>query len=483
MTGDMMHNLVQWSSRELCHALGCEGVGAWTASGVSIDSRTLQTGDLFVALQGPNHDGHDHVARAFHDGAVAAVVSRQPDDLTEDALSGDTLSDLAPLLVVGDTMIALEDLGRAARHRMAGKVIAVTGSVGKTGTKEMLRLAFEGQGLVSVSAGNLNNQFGVPLSLSRMAAETDYGVFEVGMNHPGEIRPLAKMIQPHVVVVTSVDAVHLEYFDSVEQIVDAKAEIFEGLAPGGLAIINRDNMHYPRLAHAAKVTGVKNIIGFGEHDDCQARLVSLAQRDGHSRIEAVICGETVNFELHVPGRHHVMNSLAVLAAVSSVGGNLQSAAETLKGFALPKGRGAQSRIRLGDGGEVLIIDESYNASPPSMHSALDILGGINPVKTGRRIAVLGDMLELGVSAPEMHRNLLDIIIRNNVDMVFACGPLMENLWSDLPDGLRGGYSISPEKVALIVASILQQGDVVMVKGSLGSRVGVIVDALLDLGER
>ncbi|MBT4888857.1 MAG: UDP-N-acetylmuramoylalanyl-D-glutamyl-2,6-diaminopimelate--D-alanyl-D-alanine ligase [Rhodospirillales bacterium] len=460
------------SSQTISQALDCVIEDDWAGSGVSIDSRTLEMGDLFVALQGPTHDGHDYVVKALEKGAIAAVVSHRPENCSDDAR----------LLFTPDTMIALENLGVAARDGMNGKVIAVTGSVGKTGTKEMLRLALSNQGVVTASDGNLNNHYGVPLSLSRMKAETKFGIFEVGMNHPGEIRPLVRMVRPHVAIVTAIEAAHTEFFSSVEQIADAKAEIFEGLEPGGVAIINQDSEFYERLADAARVAGAKNIIGFGGNPDSQARLINVNMQGETSFVEANIDGVFVDYELGVPGMHHVMNSLAVLAAISAAGGNVKTSATCLVKFRPLKGRGVRTVIKLDDGSDVVLIDESYNASPASMQASLDVVGRIEPSGSGRRIAVLGDMLELGLDTAELHRNLVTNLESNNFDLVFACGQHMLELWNTLPQSMRGGYSISPEKLSMVVISSLRNGDVVVAKGSLGSRVGVVVNALLELGE-
>ncbi len=468
----MTPNSACWSTGELADVLGCDAQGNWGANGVSIDTRTLQRDDLFVAIGGPNHDGHDYVNRALEMGAAAAVVSRVPNDC----------ADTSRLLVVDDTFTALQKIGTASRDRMNGKVVAITGSVGKTSTKEMMRQAFDDQGLVSASPGNLNNHYGVPLSLARMQKETDFGLFEVGMNHAGEILLLVKMIRPHVSVITAIEAVHTEFFNSVDEIAKAKAEIFQGLEPGGVAIINRDSPYFGQMADAAKDAGAAKIIGFGEDAQSDAKLLSLTMSETSSNITALIEGDTIEYELSVPGSHHALNSLAVLAAVSVAGGCLEKAAKSLKNFRPLKGRGVRSIIRLPNGGEAVLIDESYNASPASMEATLKVVGLMTPAKNGRRIAVLGDMLELGTASPDMHRELCGPLTHNSFDLVFASGQHMLDLWNELPQSMRGGFSVSPEELSRVVTSELRDGDVVVVKGSLGSRVGFIVKSMLELGE-
>src|SRR5690348_11628639 len=306
---------VLWTAAEAVAATNGRSTRAWSARGVSIDSRTVVPGDLFIALAGPKFDGHDFVAMALERGAVAALVSRVPTGIAPDA----------PLLLVPDTMAALEDLGRASRWRSTARIVGVTGSVGKTGTKEALKRVFERQGAAFASAGSLNNQWGVPLSLARMPRETSYGVFEMGMNHPGEIDALTRLVRPHVAVITTVEPAHLGFFPSVEAIADAKAEIFAGLEPGGAAILNRDNPHFPRLAAAARNRGIGRILGFGAHPDATVKLVDSHLYATASAVTAAVLGEVVDYCIAIPGQHWVMNSLAVLAAVKAAGGDVGAA--------------------------------------------------------------------------------------------------------------------------------------------------------------
>jgi len=446
----------------------------WSAGGVSIDSRTIEPGDLFIAIVGPKVDGHDHVAGALAAGAAGCVVARVPDGVGGDA----------PLILVGDTLDALQDLARASRARSAASVAAVTGSVGKTSTKEMLKLAFEaqsgGSARVAATVGNLNNHWGLPLSLARMPAETAYGVFEMGMNHAGEIEPLSRIARPDVALITSIEPVHIEFFESLDGIADAKAEIFAGVASGGAAVIDRDGIYFERLSARAREAGIERIVTFGE-GDADVRGVDIECEAEHSIIEADIGGRRISYALRAPGRHLARNSLAVLAVLHALGADVDAGAKALKAFRAGAGRGGQSRVDV-DGGSFLLIDESYNASPASMRAAMAVAGLVEPEGEGRRIAVLGDMLELGVETEAAHAGLFDAIRENGFDRVYCAGPRMQGLWNLLPDSLKGAHDDDPERVAEIVAGIVRPDDVVMVKGSLGSRVGLVVKRLTSAGK-
>jgi len=456
-----------WTAEEARAATGGRQTGPdWRADGVSIDSRSVAPGDLFVALAGPNHDGHDFVAGALAAGAAAALVHRIPDGLAADA----------PLLVVEDTLKGLEALGVAARARSAARIVAVTGSVGKTGTKEMLALTLAAQGKTHASIGSFNNHWGVPLSLSRLPADCRFAIFELGMNHPGEITPLTRMVRPHVAVVTSVEAVHMEFFTGTEQIADAKAEIFLGLEPDGIAVLPRDNPHFRRLAVAARSAGAATIAGFGTHIDADARLLDCGLDPASTAVFALIHDEPIAYRLGVPGLHWATNSLAALLAVGALGADVETAAHTLKAMAPPKGRGERKRITI-EGGSVELVDESYNASPVSMRAALATLAAAKPAKGGRRIAVLGDMLELGESSVSLHAGLAETVERWGIDLVFTAGRLMKNLSDRLAPARVGGHGADADAVAPLVKAALKAGDVVMVKGSAGSRMGRVVKFL------
>ena len=463
-----MEPFALWTSADATAAVGGTSTAEWVASGVSIDSRSVDFGELFVALRGPNFDGHQFVANAFKAGAVAAMVERVPDGQTAGG----------PLLLVADTLAGLCKLAAAARQRVGARIIAVTGSVGKTGTKEALKLVLEDQGSTHASGGSLNNQWGVPLSLARMPADTAFGIFEIGMNHPGEITPLVQLVRPHVAIITTVEAVHLEYFDSVRAIADAKAEIFLGLEPGGTAVLNRDNTSFDQLVERARAAGVENIIAFGSHKEADVRLVNHALHASCSCISADICGQAMTYKVGIPGRHWVLNSLAVLAAVRAFGGDLGLAGLSLARLTPPQGRGKRHHLEI-KGGLVELIDDSYNASPVSVRAALDTLATAGKGPRGRRIAVLGDMLELGASAPRLHAELAADIERTGVDLVFAAGVHMRSLYDALPPQHRAHHAAVSTELVPPLLSALRPGDVVLVKGSYGSRMGAVVEALLQ----
>jgi UDP-N-acetylmuramoyl-tripeptide--D-alanyl-D-alanine ligase len=472
-----------WTVDAMAAAAGADHAGPLprAVTGISIDSRTVKSGEAFFAIRGDTHDGHDFAAAALKQGAGLAVVARSRlAGLVSDPGSGPVLglgSD-APLLVVDDVLEALRQVARAARLRSAGKIVAVTGSVGKTSTKEALALALAASGETHASAASFNNHWGVPLSLARMAETAQYGVFEIGMNHAGEITPLVRMVRPHVAIITAIEPVHLEHFGSLEAIADAKAEIFLGLDAGGAAVICRDNPYYGRLRQRAGEAGVSNILSFGERADADARLLKCALHGDCSTVEARILGEPVTYKIGAPGRHLVMNSLAVLTAVRLAGADLARAAIALAQQAPAAGRGTRIPLEL-PGGKALLIDESYNANPTSMRAALALLGQAPLGPGGRRIAVMGDMLELGPAGDELHRDLVDAVRQNGVDLVYCAGPLMAFLWEALPSARRGGYAKSAAELEPQVAAAIRPGDAVMVKASNGSRMGPLVKALVQ----
>ncbi len=458
-----------WTGTEAGAALGADGPTGWTATGVSIDSRTLAPGDLFVAIQGPNADGHDFIGEAF--GAGAAAV-----------LAADDWAGTAPGAVVRvpDTLEGLVALGRAARARMTGKVAAVTGSVGKTGVKSALAAALGRYRATHSSAASHNNLWGVPLSLARMGVESRYGVFEIGMNHAEEIRPLTGQVRPHLAIVTTVEPVHLEFFDSVAAIADAKAEIFDGFEPGGIAVLNRDNAHFDRLAERARAAGAERIIAFGESDRADARLIKAVPQADCSCVSADICGQAMTFKIGIPGRHWVQNSLAVLAAVQALGGDLGLAGLALAQLEPPPGRGRRFHLHFGHGA-VELIDESYNANPASMGSAIAALGDTPVPRRGRRIAILGDMRELGPDSPAFHAALAEPLATAKIDLVMTVGPDMAHLHEALPGALRGAHAETADALAPRAAAAVRAGDAVMVKGSLASGMAAVVSALRALG--
>ena len=456
-----------WTAAEAQAATGGRNSTDWVASGISIDSRTIAFGDLFVALKGPNFDGHDYVAAALAAGAVAAMVSQVPQGVPAGA----------GVLQVADTLEGLRALAAAARQRSGAKIIAVTGSVGKTGTKEALKLVLAEQGETHASTGSLNNHWGVPLSLARLPRDAAYGVFEIGMNHAGEIAPLVRLVRPQVTIITTVEAAHLAYFASLEAIAEAKAEIFLGLERGGTAILNRDNPQFALLAKRAAAAGADRILSFGQDPAADARLTNVALHPTCSCISAEICGQAITYKIGSPGRHWVMNSLAVLTAVQAVGADLGLAGLRLAEMTPPPGRGQRHRIGFRTGA-IDLIDDSYNASPVSMRAAFAVLGGALTGKRGRRVAVLGDMLELGPDAARLHAELAADLLAAKTDLVFTAGPNMQALHDALPQKNRGAHVAESAALVEPLLRTLQSGDVVLVKGSYGSRMRVIVDALL-----
>ena len=375
-------------------------------------------------------------------------------------------------------LAALNDLARAARARSAARIVAVTGSVGKTGTKEALRLVLGKQGETHASAGtSYNNHWGVPLSLALLPRSAQFGVFEIGMNHAGEITPLTRLVRPHVAIITTIAPVHLEFFGTLEAIADAKAEIFLGLEPGGTAVLNADNAQFGHLKAAAARAGVARIVSFGEKNDADARLIKVSLQAETSTVQARILSHDVTYKLGAPGRHVVDNSLGVLAAAELLGADLALAALALAELKPPVGRGERSTLPA-PGGSVLLIDESYNANPASMRAALALLGQVPMQGMGRRIAVLGDMLELGPEGPaHCMPDSPSRWGRNAIDRVFCAGPLMKSLWDALPSERRGAYAETAAALEGEVVGAIAAGDAVMVKGSLGSRMGPIVKAL------
>jgi UDP-N-acetylmuramoyl-tripeptide--D-alanyl-D-alanine ligase len=454
-----------WTAAEIAAATRGRTRGDWAVGGVSIDSRTVQPGELFVALRGPNHDGHAFVADALARGA-AALVDQVPQDLRD-----------AALVVVDDTMAALTALGRAARARSKARIAALTGSVGKTGTKEALRLALSSQAPTHASAASHNNHWGVPLSLARAPRGTAYGVFELGMNAPGEIATLARLVRPHVALITAVEAAHLGFFPSIEAIADAKGEIFEGLEPGGIAVLNADNPHYARLRALAEAAGCARVIGFGAATSAAARLREARLDSEGSDVVMTLDGREIAFRLGAPGRHWVSNALGVIACAAALGADPEAAADMLAEFRAPAGRGRQHRLAV-RGGSIILIDDSYNANPASVRAALEVLGGAH----GRRLAVLGDMLELGDHAPRLHAALAEPIAACGVDRVYTAGPAMRHLHDALPSARRGQHVGDAVNLLPVLRNELRPGDTLLVKGSLGMRMGRIVEALLAQGE-
>jgi UDP-N-acetylmuramoyl-tripeptide--D-alanyl-D-alanine ligase len=453
-----------WTSIDAAAATGGTAIAEWAATGISIDTRTLETGDLFVALAGPNFDGHDFVDTAFAAGAASALVSR------EASLNG------RPGLVSTDTLDAMEKLATAARDRSRAKIAAITGSVGKTGTKEALAHVLSAQGETGYSKSSLNNHWGVPLSVTRLPASARFGVFEIGMNHPGEITPLVGLVRPHVAVITAIASAHREFFDSVEDIARAKGEIFSSL-DGGTAIINRDTEFFPLLADMAQDAGANDIVSFGRHAEADMRLIECLSDATGNAIDARWRGDAISYRVDQPGVHWAYNSLAVLATADALGADMKKAAADLATLPALPGRGAVHVIPWGDG-TIRLIDDSYNANPESMSAALKTLGHMQP-DGGRRVAIIGDMLELGGTSRTAHAGLKDHIEKNDIDAVFMAGPEMSALADVLDADRIGATADSAAALLPAVLSGLRAGDVVTVKASNGTGLGRIVAALID----
>jgi UDP-N-acetylmuramoyl-tripeptide--D-alanyl-D-alanine ligase len=458
-----------WTSADIAAATKGKAVADFAASGVSIDSRNIAKGDLFVALAGPSFDGHDFIATALAAGAAGALVHRIPTGLTAGA----------PLVVANDTLEALGDLGRAARKRSKAKIVAVTGSVGKTSTKEALKSVLQVQAPTFATIGNLNNHWGAPLSLARMPRDVIYGVFELGMNHAGEIAPLSKMVLPQVAVITNVEAVHIEFFKSVAKIADAKGEIMDGLDPAGAVVLPRDNPHFDRLKQHALDHGIKRILSFGVDAPADVRLINCKVGADGNQVMAELFGRRLSYAMGTPGRHFALNSLAVLAAVEALGADVARAAASYAGVAPLKGRGKRETIQL-SGGALTLIDESYNANPAAVRAALAVLGGMEIQGKGRRIAVLGDMRELGETGPQLHGDLAPDLVAARIDRAFLVGPLMQGLYEKLPAAMRGAWAPDSEAMIDLLLGAVRPGDLVLVKGSLGTRMAPLVEALRGL---
>lgn len=452
-----------WTAQDAAHAMGANLTGAPTAiGGISIDTRTLQPGDLFFALKDAR-DGHDFVASALEKGAAGAVVlgSRMAQFERQGTLYG-----------VDDVLAALVALGLAARARCNARIVAVTGSVGKTGTKEALKTLLARQGRTHASVASYNNHWGVPLTLARMPANTDFGIFEIGMNHAHEITPLTRMVRPHVAVITAIAPVHLENLGSLAAIADAKGEIFDGLQPDGTAIIPADSEFADRLAAHAQRNHAARLLRFGESAHADPRLVSITLDEEGSDARIAMAGTEFSMRFGSPGRHTALNGLAVLAAIAALGGDVGRAADDFADVTPPSGRGQRQVL-----GGITLIDESYNANPASMRAAFTVLGSLK--SPGRKLVALGDMLELGPDEIAMHRALAPEISLHGIDRVYAAGTRMKHLFDALPEGQRGAWAPDAASLTPVLLDALRAGDAIMIKGSNSSRMSQIVQAIKD----
>lgn len=455
-----------WTAREALAATGGDlaGEADWTADGVSIDTRSLKPRDLFVALS-DQRDGHDFVPDAAARGAACSLVARS------EGLPGN-------LLVGSDTLESLRALGRAARDRSDAIRVAVTGSVGKTSVKEALAAVFRAAGPAHWSERSYNNHWGVPLTLARMPKATRRAVFEMGMNHAGELRDLTGLVRPHVALITRIAPAHLEFFDSVADIAHAKAEIYEGLMADGVAIYPRDDEHGGLLLDHARRSAAGFILDFGLSPDAAVNVSRFETVPEGSRGRVTVLGKTLDFQIGASGAHWAWNAAAIFAAAIAAGIDAEAVAEALPHVGAESGRGRLHDVALAKGGSIRLLDESYNANPLSMAAAIETLGTLTPETGGRRIAVLGEMLELGPKSAELHAGLAEPLIRAKADLVIASGSLMKPLTEALPDGIETIYAKTADTALASLTASVRPGDVVMVKGSNASGVHRVVKALL-----
>jgi UDP-N-acetylmuramoyl-tripeptide--D-alanyl-D-alanine ligase len=468
-----------WTAAQAEAATGGRAQGDWSVNGVSIDTRTIEEGDLFVALKDVR-DGHEFVAAALAKGAGAALVSHVPDGVGADA----------PLLIVEDVLKGLEALGAAARARTDAKVIGITGSVGKTSTKEMLLAMLAPQGRTHASVASYNNHWGVPLTLARMPADSEYAIIEMGMNHPGEILPLTMLTQPHAALITTVAAAHLEAFEDITGIALEKASIFDSLPIGAPAVYNADVETSAILAsktHDRRLHG----IAFGEHG-FDWKLKELTIQGDTTIVQAEFDDKPFLFKLATPGRHFAMNGLGALAIVQAIGADLAQAVTELGRWTPYKGRGQREVIQLDPvemSERISLIDDSYNANPTSVAASLEVLAGaettdgVGRIVKGRRIAFLGDMKELGDDAIALHAGIAHLDATKNLDVIHCVGPLMRALYDLLPEHQRGDWFETSEEMCQGVRHRFDAGDVVLAKGSLSMKLGLIVDAIRKMGHR
>ena len=463
--------MIIWTAQEAQKATGCKLLGEqnWEAMSICIDSRLAKKGDLFVALKGTKTDGHDYIREAFLKGAAAIMVERAPQNFSQ----------FSPMMQVENCIDALYSMALFRRIQSTAKIIAVTGSVGKTSTKDMLNIAFANFGLTHYSFGNNNNEIGAPLSLARMPQDAEYGIFELGMNHPGEIAPLSKLIRPSIAVITTVAEVHIENFKSMQDVAAAKSEIFEGMDKEGTAILNADNEFYEFLFRKARARKLRTI-SFGEAENADVRLLEHKDKLKKSFVLASIAGREIGFDISARGKHMALNALAALAAVHAAGLNIEEAAASLSAFSASAGRGQISHITLGDK-NITLLDDSYNASPLSMRTALENLGAIET--KGRRVAVIGDMLELGDKSLSLHLALESDILRNQIDKVYTVGENFGKLLERLPKKTQGQAFATVDEVIQTLQSELKNDDVVLIKSSHGTGLYKLADKLTKFENR
>ncbi len=458
------------------------GPDNWSVKRLVMDSREVQSGDIFIALKGEagtekyrtsGLDGHDFVPSAIDNGAVAVIVDHEMDvDI--------------PQIIVENTFQAMQDLGKHARNRATLKQsIAITGSVGKTTVRDMVETAFRGADAIThASVKSYNNMIGVPYTLANMHENTQVGVFEIGMNHAGEITPLSHQVRPNIAIITWISEQHIENFDNgMGGIVDAKSEIFEGMNAHGMAILPIDNDYYDALISNAKASGIEKIYSFGKHEKADARLISATHNDGSMTVEACIMGGTISYTLNVMGDHMAVNSLSALLAVKVTGRDVQKAAKAFSQIKPLEGRGTIEDIVIKDGEPpVTLIDDSYNAAPIAVEMALRNLGKMTPKGSGRRIAMIGRMAELGDYAKAMHENLAPPFMDANIDLIYCCGADSEYLFSAIPADRQGVITDTSNELANKVHDTVRPGDIILVKGSFGIKMGKVVNAIRALSK-
>lgn len=453
---------VIWNAESLSEALGITNIPAnIEINSVSIDSRNIKPKSLFIGIEGENFNGGEYAAESLKKGAVLAIVNKNVK----------VSSDLKTQVIqVDDTLEVLNKLAAYSRKRVKGSIVGVTGSVGKTSTKEMLSLALSQQGEVYISEGNFNNEYGLPLSLANMPQDTDFGIFEMAMRGPGQISELSKLSRPEVAIITNIEPVHLEFFNSTAGIADAKSEIYDGMEKG-YAIINADNPYY-QIINSKAVQKKLQIITFAENNKANFQLIYYAPNNNTSEITTEVFGVDMHYTIGLTGKQHAMNSLAVLAAVHALGGDVQNAAYQLRYFKAQPRRG---EIIVNNKG-VTIIDDSYNASPASVQYALENLHNFRKSAT-RLIAVLGDMRELGHNGPQYHKDLMGCIVKLGIDEVFTVGDLMHHLHEALPANIKAAHTNNSQEMAALIAKEIKSGDVIMVKGSFSMNMNLIVKAI------
>ena len=451
-----------WSSDELSLALSTNVAKEISVFGISRDTRTLKRGDLFIALKGEQVDGHKFVYEAVRQGASACLVDHLIDNVPRNKQ-----------IIVEDTNFGLDSLARFARMRSDAVFIGVTGSSGKTTTKEMLKACLSAQGVTHATEGNYNNQLGVPLTLATMPRQTQFAVIEMGMNHFGELMYLSDLVRPNISIITTIGSAHRAFFKSDSDIALAKSEIFEFQEKDGTTLLNKENAFFDMLSETACRQGIKHIISFGKEgkiDICDERIVGEK-----TYICANVRGQIINYSLNYLGHHFVLDSLAVLGAIEASGASVQTAVKTLETIFPVAGRGAIQKIKIQSGGQITLIDDAYNANPASMKASIKTLG-LMPC-TGRRIAVLGDMLELGETALDMHIDLGQTLKDEKIDRVYVSGELMNALYGTLPNQMQGQAVSSATQLIPILKKELIAGDVVLIKSSHGSGLSDVVQGL------